>query len=110
LADTDARWNIIAASVDDRTPAERGEVPGVKPIAKSRYDSISTYISPFPTLRPEYNDLDIRTDQKTYDTLIEAGMDDILAKRTTYPSLSPSSPNHQRYLQISPTSSSATPL
>jgi glutamate--cysteine ligase catalytic subunit len=80
LADTDARWNIIAASVDDRTPAERGEVPGVKPIAKSRYDSISTYISPYPTLRPEYNDLDICTDEGTYNTLVEAGMDTVLAR------------------------------
>lgn len=26
LADTDVRWNTIAASVDDRTPAELGEV------------------------------------------------------------------------------------
>jgi len=80
LADIDARWNIIAASVDDRTPAERGEVKGEKPIAKSRYDSISTYISPFATLKPEYNDLDIRTDEDTYNTLTNAGMDAILAR------------------------------
>lgn len=80
LADTDARWNVIAASVDDRTPEERGEVPGVKGIAKSRYDSISTYISPFPTLLPEYNDLDIRTDSDTYNTLVNEGMDAVLAK------------------------------
>ena len=26
LVDTDVRWDVIAASVDDRTPAERGEV------------------------------------------------------------------------------------
>lgn len=80
LADIDARWNIISASVDDRTPAERGEVSGVASISKSRYDSISTYISPDSTLLPEYNDLDIRIDQHTYDTLIEAGMDAVLAR------------------------------
>jgi glutamate--cysteine ligase catalytic subunit len=82
LANTDARWNIISASVDDRTPAERGEVPNAKQqyITKSRYDSISTYISPFPTLRNEYNDLDIRTDAKTFETLVAAGMDTILAR------------------------------
>jgi len=81
LSDIDARWNIIAASVDDRTKAERGEAPGPEPpIAKSRYDSISTYISPYPTLLPEYNDLDIRTDDETYKTLVAAGMDAVLAR------------------------------
>lgn len=80
LADIDARWNIISASVDDRTLEERGEVKGNnKPISKSRYDSISTYISPFPSLLPEYNDLDIKTDEDTYNTLTEAGMDSVLA-------------------------------
>ena len=27
LSNVDARWNVIAQSVDDRTPAERGEAP-----------------------------------------------------------------------------------
>lgn len=27
LADVDARWNIIAQSVDDRTDAELGKIP-----------------------------------------------------------------------------------
>lgn len=68
--------------MDDRTPEERGEVKGTsKPISKSRYDSISTYISPFPTLLPEYNDLDIKTDEDTFNTLSEAGMDPVLARR-----------------------------
>lgn len=81
LADIDVRWDIISAAVDDRTKVERGEVPGAeKPIAKSRYASISTYISPYPTLLPEYNDLDIRTDEDTYNTLTEAGMDAVLAR------------------------------
>lgn len=61
LADTDARWDTIAASVDDRTPAERGELGrdcaelekvaddamagrGIRRVYKSRYDSISTFI------------------------------------------------------------------
>lgn len=26
MQDTDVRWNTIAGAVDDRTPAERGEV------------------------------------------------------------------------------------
>ena len=27
MSNVDARWNVIAQSVDDRTPAERGEAP-----------------------------------------------------------------------------------
>lgn len=52
------RWNTIAQSVDDRTPAERGLVPeneldthanpqmagqGIRRIPKSRYDSVSVF-------------------------------------------------------------------
>lgn len=49
LVDVDCRWNVISASVDDRSPRERGlegSVNGV--ISKSRYDSISLYLSPGP--------------------------------------------------------------
>lgn len=37
LVDTDVRWNTIATSVDDRTPAERGLLDGhpVRPCAHS---------------------------------------------------------------------------
>merc|ERR1711991_706067 len=42
LVDSDVRWLTIAASVDDR---KRSEVPR---IIKSRYDSVSLYISPRP--------------------------------------------------------------
>lgn len=49
LTDVDCRWNVISASVDCRTPEERGEAP-LKPgqfrINKSRYDSIDSYLSP----------------------------------------------------------------
>jgi len=48
----DARWQTISASVDDRPPGERGEVPQApgeakqaKRFHKSRYDSASCYIS-----------------------------------------------------------------
>lgn len=56
LADTDCRWGIISECVDDRRPAERGRDGGPDPdpevagkgyrrLYKSRYDSISTYLS-----------------------------------------------------------------
>lgn len=48
LTESDCRWNVISASVDCRTPGERGEAP-LKPgeirIPKSRYDSIDSYLS-----------------------------------------------------------------
>ncbi|CAN0540222.1 unnamed protein product, partial [Ectocarpus sp. 8 AP-2014] len=59
LVDTDVRWDTIATSVDDRTPAERGLLDadpvqaardpsmvgdGVARLYKSRYDSISSYL------------------------------------------------------------------
>ncbi|KAI9004403.1 glutamate-cysteine ligase-domain-containing protein [Hyaloraphidium curvatum] len=51
LVDTDVRWNVISASVDDRTDEERG----LKPlehnrfrIPKSRYSSTNMYLSTGP--------------------------------------------------------------
>ncbi|KAJ3079501.1 hypothetical protein HK100_010402, partial [Physocladia obscura] len=52
LADVDCRWNVISASVDDRTKQERGLEPLTTSrfnIPKSRYASISTYLSPGPS-------------------------------------------------------------
>jgi len=56
LADTDVRWDAIAASVDCRNPEER-DPNNAKYIPKSRYDSISLYISNSPLCKDEYNDL-----------------------------------------------------
>lgn len=48
LSDVDCRWDVIAASVDDRTRAERGlePDPNVMQIPKSRYDSVSSFLGP----------------------------------------------------------------
>ena len=54
LTDIDCRWDVISGSVDDRTPSERGlepldGSPGKQwRIHKSRYGSISSYLSPGP--------------------------------------------------------------
>ena len=48
MADIDARWDVIAGSVDCRTRQERGLEPLSSErmvISKSRYDSISSYLS-----------------------------------------------------------------
>lgn len=77
LAETDVRWNIVSASVDDRTPSEKTI------ISKSRYDSISTYIG--TTAEAErYSDLKLEIDHNTYKTLIEHGIDHVLAKHISH--------------------------
>lgn len=74
LADLDSRWNIISASVDDRTPEECTRIP------KSRYASISRYISADPRNHPEYNDLNLPYNEECYQRLCEQGCDELLAR------------------------------
>jgi glutamate--cysteine ligase catalytic subunit len=77
LAETDVRWNIVSASVDDRTPEEK------LTIAKSRYDSVSCYIHDNEEAR-KYSDLQLELDQKSYETLIENGIDEMLARHISH--------------------------
>jgi len=98
LADTDVRWNVIAGSVDDRTPAERqisaaadpakegesergGTVdgPGNSSVQKSRYDSIDLYISNSGHFNAKYNDVETEVDEPSKQMLLDAGIDDVLA-------------------------------
>lgn len=61
LADVDARWDVIAGSVDDRTEEERGLKPLKEDkyrIPKSRYDSVDRYIANDPRNREEFNDIE----------------------------------------------------
>ncbi|KAG8948493.1 hypothetical protein FRC04_009701 [Tulasnella sp. 424] len=83
LSDVDCRWNVIAGSVDDRTEEERGLKPlksNQYVIPKSRYDSVDSYLSSDPPCRPEYNDNVFLYDQPIYERLINAGLDEPLAK------------------------------
>lgn len=77
LAETDVRWNIISASVDDRTPKEKTF------ISKSRYDSISSYIGTGPQAK-QYSDLELEIDQESYSILIKNGIDEVLAKHVAH--------------------------
>ncbi|KAI0999066.1 Glutamate--cysteine ligase [Podosphaera aphanis] len=82
LADTDARWNQICASVDDRTPEELGEKPLKNNrwrIPKSRYASNSTYISEESRLHRDYLDPELIFDQEIKNKLMNGGMDSLLA-------------------------------
>ncbi|XP_078356299.1 glutamate--cysteine ligase catalytic subunit-like [Oculina patagonica] len=80
LTDTDCRWSVISAAMDDRTPEERGLEPLKENrfvIPKSRYDSISTYLSPEGNM---YNDIDLVYDKEICQQLMDAGIDEQLAR------------------------------
>ncbi|KAF8453430.1 glutamate-cysteine ligase-domain-containing protein [Terfezia claveryi] len=82
LADVDVRWNVISGAVDDRTEEERGLKPlknNRYKIPKSRYASISTYLSEDPRLRPEYNDPNLVINEDIKKELLINGMDERLA-------------------------------
>lgn len=87
VADVDARWNVVSASVDDRTEEERGLKPlknNRYQIPKSRYDSVSLYISDNWLNRPEYNDTEVPHDPEIYKRLRDHGIDDRLAKHFSH--------------------------
>mmetsp|Transcript_4566 Transcript_4566/g.5256 ORF Transcript_4566/g.5256 Transcript_4566/m.5256 type:complete len:579 (-) Transcript_4566:580-2316(-) len=97
LADTDVRWSTISQSVDCRTPVEVGcvdknitlpgaEMPqrGTKKIRKSRYDSIDSYISTSPLLKPEYNDNETEIHEPTLKKLLDNGVDETLARHIAH--------------------------
>ena len=66
LADWDSRWDCLSMAVDDRNVEERNPTdPNYIP--KSKYSSISTYISNSPMNRPEYNDVKFPRNTKIMD-------------------------------------------
>ncbi|XP_041360661.1 glutamate--cysteine ligase catalytic subunit-like isoform X2 [Gigantopelta aegis] len=84
LADIDSRWTVIAQSVDDRTPQERGLEPlepGNYRIHKSRYDSIDSYLSPESQI---YNDIELVYDKDLYQEMVDAGVEDALSKHMAH--------------------------
>jgi len=95
LLDTDARWTSISQSVDDRTPQERGlgaepagtkeggmAGGGVRRLSKSRYDSVSCFLS---LDTPEaYNDIPCEVDEAARASLLEAGVDPVLARHVAH--------------------------
>lgn len=87
LVDTDCRWSVIEAAVDDRTREERGIEPLLNSrhrIPKSRYASVSRFISDRPEMLPEYNDIEAPINQEVFDTLLASGVDSILAHHVAH--------------------------
>jgi glutamate--cysteine ligase catalytic subunit len=84
LADVDSRWDIISASVDDRTVEERGLAPlknNKFVIKKSRYDTTDCYI--YECSAP-YNDIELEYDEKILKQLLDGGIDIHLAKHIAH--------------------------
>uniref|UniRef100_A0A7E4ZRV4 Glutamate--cysteine ligase n=1 Tax=Panagrellus redivivus TaxID=6233 RepID=A0A7E4ZRV4_PANRE len=84
LADVDSRWDIISASVDDRTVEERGLVPlknNKFVINKSRYDSTDCYI--YDCSAP-YNDIPLEHDPAVLQQLVDGGIDVHLARHISH--------------------------
>lgn len=84
LSDVDCRWNVISASCDDRTLEELGQTPLKNnrfQINKSRYDSISCYLS---DKYQKYNDIDLVKDLEIQKTLLDNGIDQALADHISH--------------------------
>lgn len=84
LTESDCRWNVISSSVDCRTDEERGLEPLKENkfrIAKSRYDSIDSYLSPEGA---KYNDVKLTYDDEVYQRLIDGGIDHQLAQHIAH--------------------------
>ncbi|XP_073831222.1 glutamate--cysteine ligase-like [Musca autumnalis] len=84
LTESDCRWNVISSSVDCRTQEERGLKPLKENkfrIAKSRYDSIDSYLSPEGE---QYNDVPLTYDEQVYENLLDGGIDHLLAQHVAH--------------------------
>ena len=91
LTDTDVRWDIISQCVDDRTPAERGDVAhavsdntmvghGTRQLPKSRYSSMDMFM----WHGDAYNDIKVVTEPALEERLIHGGIDKLLAKHVAH--------------------------
>ena len=96
LADTDVRWNVISASVDDRSAVERGVQNGQGPaqppadtgssqrIYKSRYSSIDCFIGQSAQHREALNDVPVAVNAEAQRQLAAAGIDSSLARHVAH--------------------------
>lgn len=85
LTDRDCRWDVISCSVDDRTREESSETSELKDssfrIPKSRYDSISCYLS---RNGQKYNDVPLVFDHNYYDLMIANKVDPAVARHIAH--------------------------
>ncbi|TBU33641.1 glutamate-cysteine ligase catalytic subunit [Dichomitus squalens] len=87
IADVDCRWDVVSGSVDDRTEEERGLKPLKESrfkIPKSRYASVSLYISEYWMNQPAYNDIDAPHDPAIFERLRNHGVDELLSRHIAH--------------------------
>ncbi|KAI9067392.1 glutamate-cysteine ligase catalytic subunit [Trametes sanguinea] len=87
IADVDSRWDVVSASVDDRTEEERGLKPLKENrfrIPKSRYASVSLYISEYWMNQPAYNDIEAPHDPAIFERLRKHGVDELLSRHIAH--------------------------
>ena len=87
LVDRDCRWDVISASVDDRTDEEIGAKPLENDkyrIYKSRYDSIDCYLSNDEYFDQKYNDIPMAINEDALRKLLAEGVDPPLARHVAH--------------------------
>lgn len=75
LCDIDCRWKVLSDMLDDRTSEEMHRIP------KSRFNSLDCYLTEEGSL---YNDIQIIKDEDYYTTLIESGVDHLIAQHVSH--------------------------
>ena len=86
LVDWDCRWKIIQQALDDRTRQERGEEELTTDrvvIPRTRYGTIDTYLSNCGGWQG-YNDIDLIYDEDMYETMVEDGVDETMARHVAH--------------------------
>ena len=71
MANWDARWNIVAGSVDDRTEEER-DPKSEAYLPNARYSEANLYLWEGEFHKPEYNDMKININPETVEYLRKA--------------------------------------
>ncbi len=75
---------MISDSLDDRTPEEMGQRPLERDryrINKSRYDSVSCYLTPQAA---HLNDTELVIDSEMYTRMVESGVDHLMAQHVAH--------------------------
>lgn len=80
ISDHDLRWEVIEQAVDCRTASERDPISD-EYIPKSRYSTVSNYISNHEYVKDFHNDLD---NQKHSEDALQMLMDNGLDERLAY--------------------------
>ena len=78
MAQTKIAIKKLSFPVHDPDTTKRRIIP------KSRYDSISSYLSECSTTCPEYNDIPLVHDESIYNILREAGIKEHMAKHVAH--------------------------